>query len=485
MAFWTNIFKRSAPPRRRALPARGRRNFAGAKGGNLLYKWTTTPRTPDEVLAADLRPLRARSRDSFHNNDFVRRFVGLVKGNIIGPRGVVLQAQSIGYSGMHDRPANDAIEEAWRDWCRPENCDFYGRLAFVEMQRQAIASAAIDGEILARKITGKAAGKFGLLVQHMDPESLDSDYNAELRNSGGVIRLGIEYDSNGRVAAYHIRSSSDDAYRAPNGNHYVRVPAREIIHAYLPEQVNQGRGYPWISTALQRLKMLDGYYEAALVAARAGASKMGFITSTDGEYVGDDVDADGATVAEFEAGIIENLRSGETFQAFDPRYPHEQFGQFVKTCLQAIGGSLGVSYVSLSNDLEGVNYSSIRAGVLEEREAWKALQEWFIDAYLRPVFEAWMREARLRDAITVFGVPLSGPEEKYGRVSWQARRWAWVDPQKDMNASIMAINNNITTVSAVIREAGKDPEEVFQERAKEKARLAELGLTVAEVVNNV
>ena len=80
---------------------------------------------------------------------------------------------------------------------------------------------------------------------------------------------------------------------------------------------------------------------------------------------------------------------------------------------------------------------------------------------------------------------MSGPEEKYGRVSWQARRWAWVDPQKDMNASIMAINNNITTVSAVIREAGKDPEEVFQERAKEKARLAELGLTVAEVVNNV
>ncbi|MFL3666772.1 MAG: hypothetical protein ACJ06V_09365 [Verrucomicrobiota bacterium] len=30
----------------------------------------------------------------------------------------------------------------------------------------------------------------------------------------------------------------------------------------------------------------------------------------------------------------------------------------------------------IANDLEGVNYSSIRAGLLDEREYYKAVQRW-------------------------------------------------------------------------------------------------------------
>ena len=38
-----------------------------------------------------------------------------------------------------------------------------------------------------------------------------------------------------------------------------------------------------LATAIGALKMLHGYREAELVAARVAASKMGFITSLDGE----------------------------------------------------------------------------------------------------------------------------------------------------------------------------------------------------------
>ena len=44
-----------------------------------------------------------------------------------------------------------------------------------------------------------------------------------------------------------------------------------------------------LATAIGALKMLHGYREAELVAARVAASKMGFITSPDGDgYTGDD-----------------------------------------------------------------------------------------------------------------------------------------------------------------------------------------------------
>jgi len=216
---------------------------------------------------------------------------------------------------------------------------------------------------------------------------------------------------------------------------------------------------------------------------------MGFIETADGSsYVGDDVDANGNPITDFEAGVIEQLAVGEKFIGFDPRYPHEQFDTFVKTCLQTISGSVGpgVAYSALSGNLENVNYSSIRSGVLEEREAWKAVQSFFISVYVRPVYEQWLAAAMTTSKLTVGGRPLRDTDiGRYRRVAFQPRRWAWVDPRADMAASIEAINNNITTVSATIRELGHDPDEVFEERAKEKERLAYLKLTPAETLGVV
>jgi lambda family phage portal protein len=305
-----------------------------------------------------------------------------------------------------------------------------------------------------------------------------------------MIRLGVEFDAMGKPLAYHLRQYHDPAraYTAGNGRTYVRVPAAEIVHGFSADHVGQLRGYPPISTSMARLKMLDGYFEAAMTAARAGAAKMGFVnTPTGEEYEGDGEDSTGNRVTDFEAGVIEELAAGQTFTAFDPRYPHEQFGAFVKTCLQTISGSLGpgVSYSALSGDLEGVNYSSIRTGVLEEREAWKAIQQFFIEAFCHPIYERWLTMALTSGQIFVVPpreggprpVPLkAGMESKLRAVSWQPRRWSWVDPAKDMSSAVEAINNCLTTRSAVIREQGRDPDDVFRELAAENAKMALAGI---------
>ena len=60
-----------------------------------------------------------------------------------------------------------------------------------------------------------------------------------------------------------------------------------MLHVFLPERAHQTRGVPMLATAIGALKMLHGYREAELVAARVAASKMGFITSPDGDgYTG-------------------------------------------------------------------------------------------------------------------------------------------------------------------------------------------------------
>jgi len=451
------------------------RGFNAAKATRLLNGWTTTAETPDSAIKGGLVALVARARDSYLNNPFARRFVGLCRDNIVGPVGVKMQARAMGNDGQPDTKANTAIEKAWKRWCRAETCDISQRKTWIGMQNQAITSAAVDGEILARGIVGNVAGEFQFSLQHLDPALLDPGYCAEL-SDGRYIRMSIEYDRYGRALAYHLKQydTSNAGYVSNfNGRRYLPIPADQIIHAFTDDQVGQTRGYPWMSTVLDMLKMLDAYFEAAVTAARGGASKMGFITTDDGEYRGDGEDADGATISEFEPGLLETLARGEAFTAFDPRYPHEMFADFVKDCLRQIASGLNVSYTGISGNLEGVSFSSIRTGVLEEREHWKSLQNWFIENYCRPVYEMWLSNALLAGAIVVEGRRLRiDQEEKYLNVFWQGRRWPWVDPLKDIATHTKAVELGSGTVSKAIREQGEDPEEVFAERAWELPLLA-------------
>jgi len=129
-----------------------------------------------------------------------------------------------------------------------------------------------------------------------------------------------------------------------------------------------------------------------------------------------------------------------------------------------------VSYNTLANDLEGVNFSSIRQGVLEDREVWKVLQAWMIDVFNKPIFDDWLRYALLNQQITTErGKPLRlSLIDKYREVRWQPRRWQWVDPLKDASTAKMEEEQGWTSKSEIIRGKGGDPVEVAKERERDK-----------------
>lgn len=469
-----DLFKRRPKPAAAVQQRPQQRHYKAAKTDRLTWSWTKLPLSADAVVRQYQRPLRARSREQYANNDYARRFVGMVQANVVGPTGIGMQARAISRRGNPDNSANDGIEAAWKQWGRRETCDISQRLGWREMQRLFIATVAIDGEAFLIQHTRKA-NRYNYALQLVDPELCPVDYDHEPDN----IRMGIEYDADDRPVAYHFQTLTQDGSYARNGQRYIRYPAEQVIHAYLPEYVGQRRGLPWMATALLRMNQLAGYEDAAIVAARVGAAKMGFFTSPDGTaYSGDDTDSQGHIITDAEAGTFEQLPDGVQLQTFDPQYPHGEYADFVKTCLRGIASGLGVSYHGLSNDLEGVNFSSIRSGVLEEREIWKGLQEWCVDNLHSVIYENWLPRALLANAISTpsGGTLAIAQEEKYRRVTWQPRRWPWVDPLKDMQANQTAINERLRSRSDVIREMGRDPEEVWREIQRETELLESMGL---------
>jgi lambda family phage portal protein len=248
-----------------------------------------------------------------------------------------------------------------------------------------------------------------------------------------------------------------------------------MIHAFRQDRIGQTRGTPWTTTAMTRLKMLGGYEESELVAARISASKMGFFTSEAGDdYQGNGEDGDGTIRMELQPGTFEQLPAGVEFKPFDPQHPSTAFRDFEKAMLRGIASGLGVSYTSLANDLEAVSYSSIRQGLLEERDFWRTVQFWMIEHFCQPVYERWLRQALDAGALNL-------PAAKYFKfrsTQWVPRGWQWVDPRNEAEAQITAINAGLMTRTQALAERGLDIEDVLRERQAEDEMIAEFDINL-------
>jgi len=456
------------------------RMFEATKTDRLNGDWLSMPVTAEWLIRMHQRTLVARSREQAVNNDYARAFVRLARQNIVGPKGVVLQAQTKDANGKMDDLANEAIEQAWAKWGHRDTCDVSGSKSWRAMQSVAIQSAVVDGEFMFRKIYGKDAGELGFALQILDPQRCQPNFDRFDLGDGSFIRAGVEFNQYGRATGYHftINKESDAFYNYTYaGLHYHRIPADEIIHGFLPEMVGQKRGLPWMSTGLFRMKQLVGFEDAAIVNARVGAAKMGFIQWKEGH--GPEIDDDEAENLQMDGdpGSFPVLPEGAELKEWNPQYPAGEFATFNKAMLRGISAGFGVLYNNLANDLENVNFSSIRQGTLDEREHWKEMQEWLIESLCQPVFEAWLKRSLLANQITVKGRPLKAERlDKYSDISWQPRRWQWIDPRADVDAAVTAKNNLLMSAGQIIREQGKDPSNVWKEIAADIAEMRAAGI---------
>ncbi len=452
------------------------RKYAAAKINRLTSDWTTTTTSANSEVRNDIKILRARTRQLERDNDYCRRYFNLLQNNVLGPEGIRLNSKARDLSGELDVVANRKVEQAWKDWSRPENCTVAGNKSWLDVQRLVLRSVARDGAVIVRKIRNfKNPYRFSLQIVEID--HLDVDYNGKTR-AGNLIRMGIELDKYEKPIAYHLLDGHlGDEFGMGRPKKRQRIPADEILLVTLNERPHQVLGVPWLSSAMGSLSMLNGMMQAELVASRTAAAKCGFFTQqadSDG-YVGEGFDENHNIISQVEPASLELLPKGVSFQPFDPSH-NGDFSNFTKSCLRSIASGLGVSYTSLSSDLEGVNYSSIRAGLLEERSEWRSLQGWFIEHVVDPVFREWLSFALLSDSLQLPATKLS----KFESVEWKARRWSWVDPLKDVQSAVLAIDNGLKSRRSIISENGGDVDTVTEEIAQDQL-LAELnGLMFGE-----
>jgi len=264
------------------------------------------------------------------------------------------------------------------------------------------------------------------------------------------------------------------------------------MHLFRSLRPGQLRGVPWMANALVRLWELDQYDDAELLRKKFAAMMMGFITrqNPDDAFFPNATpqeapDAGGAAspggpgvaVAQLEAGTMTELEPGEDVKFSEPADVGGNYESFERIQLLRIAAGLGLPYDMLTGDLSKTSYSSIRAGILSFRRLCEQIQFGvFIYQFCRPTWRAFVEQAVLAGKLDARDYQRN--RDDYLAVEWHTPKWAWVDPEKDVRAEIMAIRAGLKARSMSVNETGLDEEEVDAQIARDNERADRLGLVL-------
>lgn len=456
------------------------RNLLASLTTNDVASWQADGLHVNASTETGLATVRARSRDAALNNPFARRFLGMVSSNILGPHGIRYQSRVRTGAGALRPGPNDALEAAWSAWGKAGVCDITGRYTWRDVQRLALRHVAVDGEVFLRFMPGRGAHR--LQVQLLPADVVPITARADLK--GGVkVRQGVEVDGNGAVLAYHLRT--DDPTTSTLGvaeavggvRGLTRVPAGEILHLMLPEQVGQLRGIPWMAAALKPMFQAQDFSSAGLNKARESAKRGGWLKQSldapPATDLADGQDSAGNSYQSLHDGTWEQLPAGMEATPFESDYPNIEYGQFIKDCTRQISSALDVAYITLGNDLEAVNYSSGQLGLEGERTMWLSLQNWVTDHLCDVVHRRWLAYA-LVAAPELQALNFDRLDLYAAGARWQPHRWQPIDLLKTTEAQRSRIEARLTSPQREITANGDDPDEILAELREWDAKTQDL-----------
>lgn len=142
----------------------------------------------------------------------------------------------------------------------------------------------------------------------------------------------------------------------------------------------------------------------------------------------------------------------------------------MRMMLREVAAGASVSYESISRDYSQSNYSSSRLALLEDRDNWMALQQWFIRAFREQLHNEWLMAAVMAGAIPEIDlVAYANAPEKFSAVAFKPRGWSYINPKEDVDAAISGIRAGLTTRTHEIARYGNgyDREDIDDMRRHE------------------
>ncbi|MBN9022209.1 MAG: phage portal protein [Rhizobiales bacterium] len=181
-------------------------------------------------------------------------------------------------------------------------------------------------------------------------------------------------------------------------------------------------------------------------------------------------------------GRIAHLFPGQKLELHRAQHPHSDYRDFAAHLLRELARCMGLTYESATADYTNATYSSVRMATGEIFQITLYRRAHVIAPLCNAVYEAWLEEEIARG-----GIPFPGGLTGFlanraaaSRAIWRGAPKPQADDLKTAKAHEIWCRLGVMTDAAIAEDLGYDIEDVYAQRAREKAMRETYGLPDAQ-----
>lgn len=435
------------------------RGYDAAQNGRRTASFRRGEQSANGSLSQALPVLRERSRELVRNTFIGARALDVHATHIVSPD------LSVRFSGTG--PAVRQAQALWDEWAKA--CDIEGETSFTGLLSLLVRASLEGGDAIMRMLDRPLNdGRPVPFALHVG----EGDLIDESRDAGSLIagsnraRLGVELGEHDERLGYWLHQvAPGEPWRHLRAGLPLStlVPREQVCHLYRRIRPGQVRGVPLFAPVLMAARDFADVMDALVVKARLEASIGVFVKSNDsatsiGQAVAGKPGEPPTRLEQVRPGMVQYLRQGEEMQAFAPA-SNTAFEPIARASLMGIAAGVGLTYHQLTGDLSQANYSSLRAGLLEQRRftadwQWHTLAPQVLDRVIARFIDRAILAGRLRPRQGGYPAQVIMPAHEP------------VDPKKDLEADILAVRAGRMSPQDFIGAWGRDWRAVMAEYAE-------------------
>lgn len=396
-------------------------------------------------------------------------------------------------------------ESFFRQYAGSRRIDHYGKMNFYQAQKVAFYNGLVDGDFLLRRSYRNGHHDYEPYFQLLSGKWVRNP-NMQIIDTKRLIG-GVEFDDAGREVRYWIAETLEDLQDSFQSRPVWKYNPRSNFEEYNLvrfgiREANQVRGIPLLTPIIEDIFDLEEFKVAYRMKAATQALFTGIITSEKDapapvvstidtlrnlqapsretpEALPHDVDD-----VKLGSGNIIALNPGEKFDMAESKVPAADYRQYMDTELPQITAGVGLAY-EMGLQRYSNNYSASRATIAGQEKKFRNMRDDLASGFCTPEWEQIIDWGIRRGLIEAPGY-LEG-DWRYRQavlaVTWIGPSPINIDPLKEVEAHIAAINAGLETREQAVRELFQSDYEEIAERIKKEQEIMPPAPTEVRDVN--
>lgn len=417
----------------------------------------------NNLIKWHLAEWRNESRQSTLTNPIARKYMMLSVDGVVGSNGIYVKPSvELDIDENEKHQINMQLEKLFDRWAYDQTRFSLDNSMTFDLFTQTLEKHRVrDGEAFVRIHNFNRTIK----IEMIDSARL-TQFNNALLSNGSYISNGIEFNKYNQPVNYYFAKYNPVTYTY-DATSYDVIPAIEILHYYVADDATQNRGIPDLVASTKVLSDLKNFQEAALLAKRISASVTTFITNSgNNELSLNESEQSTAIYNEYlEPGAIFELGANQDIKSVDPRNGVDGIAEFTDVLLDNISMGLNVTKQSLMGSTADASFSAAKLAERLQATTFSTRTNVLVNKVLKPIYSAWLKNEMLNN--NKLNLKFSDFDDLVSARYIQTKPIS-LDPLKDIQCEVAAIDAGLKSRTQVISEMGGDPRLVMQEIESEK-----------------